>query len=156
MFCCHVSPFSYQIRVHISCLLAKVSSILGCISQGVTGGSRDVILPLYTALVRPHLECYVHKRDMDLLKQIKHKDDCETGTPLIERTRGVGLFSLEKAKWVLISEWERMEGARLFSVASTDNWKPWHFIWTQENAFFSSLGCAVCPERLWSLHVERY
>lgn len=72
--CVLLSYFSIflPLRVHISCLVAKINNILGYISQGITGGSREVILLLYTALVRPHLECYVHKRDMDLLKQIQH------------------------------------------------------------------------------------
>ena len=58
------------------CVLAaqKANRILGCIKRSVTSRSRDVILPLYFALVRPHLECCVqlwgppHKKDMDLLE----------------------------------------------------------------------------------------
>ncbi|GAB0182552.1 cAMP-dependent protein kinase inhibitor alpha [Grus japonensis] len=52
----------------------KANCNLGCIKRGVTIRSREVILPLYSTLVRPHLEYCIklwgplYEKDMDLLQ----------------------------------------------------------------------------------------
>ena len=54
----------------------KANCILGFIKRSMTSMSREVILPLSSALVRPHLEYCVqfwspqHKKDTELLKRI--------------------------------------------------------------------------------------
>jgi len=52
----------------------KANYILGCNKRSVASRLREVILPLFSALVRPHLESCIkrwspqHRKDMDLLE----------------------------------------------------------------------------------------
>ncbi|GAB0190225.1 mitochondrial enolase superfamily member 1 [Grus japonensis] len=65
-----------KLNVTWQCMLAaqKANCVLGCIKRRVTSRSREVIVPLYSALLRPHLEYCVqlwgpqHKKDMELLE----------------------------------------------------------------------------------------
>ncbi|KFQ67585.1 hypothetical protein N335_00746, partial [Phaethon lepturus] len=121
------------------CVLAahKASCILDCLKRSMANRSKELILPLYSPLVKPHLEYCVQlwgpqHEDMDLLKCVQRR-----ATKMIRglehlyyehRLRELGLFSLEKRRlWEdLIAAFQYLKGAykkageRLFTKACSD------------------------------------
>lgn len=81
--------------------MKKSVSILGCIRQSIARRSREVILPLYSALPRLPLEHCVQlwaKTDMDILKRGHRDDKGKKHLSCKERLRELGLLNLEKAQ----------------------------------------------------------
>ena len=92
------------------CALAaqEANCIMGCIKRSVASWLREVILHLYSVLVRPHLVYRIQmrspqcRRDMDLLEGIQQRAtkmiQGMEHLPCKDRLKDLGLFTLEKKR----------------------------------------------------------
>jgi len=133
---------SEKLDISRLCMLAaqKANHMLICIKNSVVSRSREVILPLCSALVRPHLESciqlwspqYKQDKNTNLLEWVQRR-----ATKMIQgmeylsydkRLRELGLFSLEKRRVQedLIAFFQytkrayKKDGDKLFSRACCD------------------------------------
>ncbi|PKU39373.1 hypothetical protein llap_10321 [Limosa lapponica baueri] len=135
------------------CALAakRANHILGCVKPSITSQSKDGTIPLYSALVQPHLECCVQiwsppfKKDVKVLEFIQRRTTKVVkglgGMSFEEWLRTLSLSILEKRRLredlvVLCGFLKRRSGeGGIFSLVSSD--------WT----------CGSSSKLLWSCEV---
>uniref|UniRef100_A0A8C5WIF2 Reverse transcriptase domain-containing protein n=1 Tax=Leptobrachium leishanense TaxID=445787 RepID=A0A8C5WIF2_9ANUR len=89
-------------------MLGNAGRMLGCVGRGISSRKREVLMPLYRALVRPHLEYCVQywrpylQKDIDIFERVQRR-----ATKMVyglkeksyqERLNDLNMYSLEKRR----------------------------------------------------------
>ena len=115
----------------------KAKCVLGCVKKEVASREREVVVPLYSALVRPHLEYCVQGLGPPVQEGCRAPGVWRRATKMIrglehlsyeERLRKLGLFSLKKRRlrgdltvaFQYLKGAYKQEGERLFTRVGSD------------------------------------
>jgi ribonuclease P/MRP protein subunit RPP40 len=109
----------------------KANRMLGYLKRSICSRSKEVILPLYKSLVRPHLEYAVQfwspyfKKDIDVIERVQHR-----ATKIIQGTSGMDYVSrLKKLNmYTLQDRRDRGDMIQLFKLVKEGKAEGFHFV----------------------------